>query len=64
MLNLKDFFGYVQSNASVTNKVNKETISFPVDLMQVPLITSMGLKIDGTFYEVCPIIQEQMVGIT
>ena len=40
---------------SVTNKVNKETISFPVDLMQVPLITSMGLKIDGTFYEVCPI---------
>lgn len=38
---------------TVENKINGESISIPVDLMQVPLITSMGTKIDGTFYEVC-----------
>lgn len=38
---------------NITNKESGEQIILPVSLLEVPIKTSMGLKIDGTNYELC-----------
>ena len=43
----------VSCTVEVSNKEDGEQIILPVALMEVPLRTSMGLKIDGTNYEIC-----------
>lgn len=42
---------------TVTNKETEEKAKFPVSLVEIPIRTSMGYKIDGTFYEVCTLNQ-------
>lgn len=39
----------------VENKLNKESISAVLNLLYVPIETSMGVAIDHTFYSVCPL---------
>lgn len=39
----------------VENKVSKESISTVLNLLYVPIETSMGVCIDWTFYSVCPL---------
>lgn len=43
----------VSCSVEVSNKENGEQIILPVPLLEVPVRTSMGLKIDGTNYELC-----------
>lgn len=55
-IELQDTSSYLcRCKVSVRNKLNGESISTVVNLLYVPIETSMGVCINWTFYSVCPL---------
>ena len=55
-IELQDTSSYLcRCKVSVTNKVNGESIATVINLLYVPIETSMGVCINWTFYSVCPL---------